>query len=229
MFVAVQTEKYYNDSNVLASMKTLIYKIAPTFFTIITLYYAYSYLELEMNTSYAKVEATTWDTFANCEPHVTIDGPESFKVRFAPGANTRVGVPEITGFLSAPGIETQEAKFHNWDAPQKGWHSLVFIGPTVKANYYCDISSPTKKLQLSYNRVKNLHVSVSDQAHVSSHELPTIQTQIKKYGGVTVKPENNNPYTFQAGTDTKTPYWLTFSVPIHSPHNVSTKIRYEFE
>lgn len=171
-------------------------------------------------------EVVEWDIKARCLPHVSIESHDSFTVSFSHQSTSETVI--VSAQLSTPGLPTAQAIDHRWGFPQHAWHSVLFSGPLVTAKFFCQDYAEEKKLHLSYYPKTDLKLSLSSRQELSDQELDTIDATGKK-SFVAVRIKEDGSESFQAGQLTENPYYLTFSVPVHSRHDIDTILKYQFE
>lgn len=171
------------------------------------------------------LETLEFDASADCYPEADVNGPEALSVLFRP-TTSRIEAAGFTASLSVSGELIQEAAGHRWDFPEEGWHSVFFEGPTITARFFCQESAPTKNLYISYQPEQDVKISLSQNQSLATSELDSMYSNVKK-SLVTVIPNGNDAF-YSAGRGTQSPYWLTFSAPVHSSHDINTTVKYEF-
>lgn len=207
-------------------MKNLSQSIFLVFLTI--LIFIQGYLLIDQGTApvYGTTENLDFDVSANCSPHVDIESYDALTIRFV-SKSLREG-PQMTAFLYAPQFPTESSLNQKWDFPLKQWHSVLFEGLPVTARFYCQESEETKDLHLSYYKDQEVKISLSQEATLSSRELDAINMAGKR-SFIAVHADSSKKEVYTAGKGTEHPYWLTFSIPVHSPHEIKTQLQYEFQ
>lgn len=170
-------------------------------------------------------ETLDFDVGAQCSAHDEVQNPTSVSVLFMP--TTTRGEPQMSASLSVSGQPLQTAIDNRWGYPQETWHSVLFEGPAVTANSYCQSAVISKNLYVSYQPVQDVKISLSKEATLSNTELDSVSSMVKK-SFLVVKPRPSHGEQYAAGRETNAPYWLTFSVPVHSLHDIQTLLQYEF-
>lgn len=166
-----------------------------------------------------------WDVSAECAPHTDVQGPQSMSVLFVPTAS-RDGIGSVSATLYPSGMSSESAIGQAWDFPQHGWHSVLFQGPPVTARFFCQDSQPKRNLAISYDRSTQVSIAASQTEKLSRQELSPISSILPK-NTLSILADPDNPF-YSAGAGTNNPYWLTISVPVHSAHEISTTVKYEF-
>ena len=162
---------------------------------------------------------------AKCESHSEIGTPEKIGVRFV-HQTTAEGLPSFEAFLSTDKPEEMSSIKNSFGFPEKSWISALFAGPPVEAAFYCQPASHPKDLFFIYYPIKGGKVFLSQNEEFSSNELDLIGSPGKDFLQVNSQGEFKNEY--KAGKDSINPYWLQFSVPLHSRDDLTTVIRYRF-
>jgi hypothetical protein len=140
---------------------------------------------------------------------------------------SRSQVGQLSATLYSQGTNPQDSIAQAWDSPQKNWHSVLFAGPLVKARFFCQDISPSKNLNITYDRNSGSQISMSQTPTISKQEL--LQTgSVQQKNTLTLFPDSTESSFYSAGENSQTPYWLTFSLPVHSPHDIKTTIKYSF-
>lgn len=185
-------------------------------------------LPLELSTAHGDpTEADLeFSVSADCDPHANISGPKSMSLVFV-STPSRTQTGQLSATLYSPGLSPQSSTAQSWDFPEQGWHSVLFPGPLVEARFYCQEAPPTRELAITYNRMSEAVIALSQTPTVSQQELEQSGT-IKKINTIPMIPDPVEPSFYSAGLDTQAPYWLTFSLPVHSPHDISTTLDYSF-
>lgn len=186
----------------------------------------YTVLRRGLQPVYAVTKILEWDVFASCEPHAQVQSPDSLTVRFV--NLSRPSGPQVTAFLSGPGLAIQQSPTHRWNFPEKGWHTVVFAGPPITGRFYCQDAPTTKRLHLSYHRGRDVKIGAGLRPDAPPAELDAINS-LARNNLIPVTIRKNKTGEYAAGRDTENPYWLTFSVPVHSSHRIQTRIQYQFE
>jgi hypothetical protein len=166
-----------------------------------------------------------FDVSAECSAHADINGPEAIVVLFTPV--TSRDAPQLTATLTVPQIGPQTALDHRWGYPESRWHSVLFAGPTVQARFFCQSAVENKTMRVSYYPEANVKIAFGVQPALSVNELDTVNQPTHK-SQMDVKSQNGKTSEFSAGVDSINPYYLTFSVPVHAPHDIKTTAQYEF-
>jgi hypothetical protein len=105
-------------------------------------------------------------------------------------------------------IETPAALVkQNW--PSSNTLSAVFLGPLVRATYYCENSHSGKDLAMSYQPVSGLKIYFSKVMSLMRLELQhTPKDEVLMH----LQAEGKHMNIFQAGNETASPYWLQLSI-----------------
>lgn len=175
----------------------------------------------------AATERLEWDVSAYCAPHVDVNSSANITVTILP--KTTVSGTEVSAYMNLPDAPTQNAISHTWEYPNKGWHALLFVGPTVKGTFYCqDQTVSNKSLHVSYLPDQNTKIFLSSEEALSKTELDTIGSS-SKMSSHKIQPDSEQLETFSAGLNSPNPYWLTFAFAMHSPHLMKTTLQFQFE
>lgn len=170
-------------------------------------------------------ETLDFDVVAQCLPHSAINHPEAMRLRFA-NTSTRQGTV-LDAFLSVDGAPELGTGMHRWDFPDEGWLSVLFEGPTVESELYCQDTTARKGLELSYYPQEKTRIFLARAAEFSQEELAGMDDASATVLEMNAEGPHGNRY--RAGQGSSTPYWLQFSVPVHSQGSVETAIRYELQ
>lgn len=166
-----------------------------------------------------------FDVSAECSPHSDVDGPETLAVLFIPA--TSRDAPQLTATLTLPRLPLQTDLDHRWGYPERGWHSVLFAGPPVQARFFCQVAVENKTMRVSYYPETDVKIAFGLQPSLSNNEIDTVNLPTNK-SQMDVKSENGKTSVFSAGLNSVNPYYLTFSVPVHAPHDIKTTAQYEF-
>lgn len=169
-------------------------------------------------------ESIELDVAAECAPHADVAGPSSMSLLFVPV--TSRGAPTFTATLYPENLPSQNEVAHRWDFPEKAWHSVVFEGPPITARFFCQTATPKKDLYVSYYPERQVKIAISQSPVPSAQELDTIDTNARRSMVSTSSDAEGSSYS--AGKGTNSQYWLTFSIPVHSDHDIKTTVKYEF-
>jgi hypothetical protein len=161
---------------------------------------------------------------AHCLPHSEVSSPNSMSVRFF-NRSTPEGT-DLKAFLSVDGRPDLVATDHRWDYPDKGSLSSLFPGPTVRAQTFCQTSPDTRAMHLSYYRQRGVRLFLSQTEGFSMKELDAIDGPTSSLLNLAPSGPYQNEYI--AGNGDLSPYWLQFSLPVHSVPSLNTSIRYRF-
>lgn len=164
-----------------------------------------------------------FDVVAQCLPHSSMKHPKAMRLRFA-NTSTRQGAV-FGAFLSIDDAPELTASTNRWDFPDERWLSVLFEGPTVESELYCQTPDSRKALELSYYPHEKTRIFLARTAEFSHEELAGIDDA----SGTVLEMSAEGPYgnRYRAGQGSANPYWLQFSVPVHSQGSVETSIRYE--
>lgn len=200
-------------------------KVVPFLLVVAILLATFHFLPVEPSSVQAASTDLEFDVSADCNPHVDIDGPEFIAVLFFP-VTSRSGVGQLSATLFSQGNDPQASTAQSWDFPQQGWHSVLFPGPPVQARFFCQNALPTRNLAVTYDRSSDAKISLSQTPTISTRELE--QTGLVSTAILSVPHDDEQTTFHSAGEGTNTPYWLTFSLPVHSKHNIETTVKYTF-
>lgn len=171
-------------------------------------------------------QASEWEVSAQCLSHSETSGPQGMQVRYM--YQTHASGAQLQGFLTVDGGLNLPSSREGWDTPNQGWVSVLFKGPPIQSKLYCqDVLGP-KTLHLSYYPHQGSKIYFSPQEMFSNQELDFVDGGAPK-SHMTLWPGGEAQNEYLAGAGTPNPYWLQFSVPIHSPHSIETAIRYSVE
>lgn len=167
-----------------------------------------------------------FDVSAQCDSHLQINGPNSLLV--STFFNVMASGTELQAFLIPDNGVKQEAQTYQWGFSNKNWYAILFAGPKVEAQFYCDPSATVKEMALSYYRGENFKISLGNSEILSNDELDSETTTVKT-SKVKLSQDPERDQSYSAGKDTVNPYWLTFSQYMHAPKRMETAVKYNFQ
>lgn len=182
--------------------------------------------EFSFRPAEASSDKIEWEVSALCRPHAEVIHPSVLSVRFMP-VSTVSGV-SLNASLSIDGADERISLDNRFGLPRKGWISSRFEGPPVKARYFCQESPPAKNLRLSYMPRSDMQVSLNRDNSWGMTELDRIDNPSPKTV-IEVKQSAKGSESYMAGRGSAQPYWLTFSMPVHSNAVFRTTLRYELQ
>jgi hypothetical protein len=164
------------------------------------------------------------DVSAQCLAHSAIAGPRYLQVHFS-HLSDRSGV-HADAFVSIAGNARDAALQTKWDLPERRWLSALFAGPTIVGKKYCQSTENTTALQMAYFRQQGVKLYINNSPDFGTKEMDAIGQQVTNTLLVHQEGPQGNQYA--VGNGTSTPYWLQFSIPLHSAHSIRTTLRYQF-
>lgn len=208
-------------------MSVAKYNILSLFFCLMLLSLSLAlFLEKGFQEAESSYDFVEFEVSAICRSHVLVKGPTSIVIDYL-FTSTASGT-ELDGFLTTNIGDQVQASSYRWDFPQRNWFSVLFEGPPVNAQYYCEPSGNSKEVHLSYYRTENFKISLSNTSHLSQSELDPIQSA-NRSSRMTVPVSQDTNQMYPAGKGSQTPYWLTFSQEMHSSKRMETTVEYKFE
>lgn len=183
-------------------------------------------LTFDSSSAQATTESLEWEISALCLPHAEVVHPANLSVRFMP--MTTLAGPQLTASLSMDEAYQRISLENRFGLPEEGWISSRFEGPKVEAHYFCQQTSPTKNLHISYTPHIDVQVSLNKENNWEMMELDKMQASSQKTA-IEVKQNGPESESYVAGEGSLQPYWLTFSMPVHSIGLFTTTLRYEIQ
>lgn len=171
-------------------------------------------------------DALDFDVSARCDSHIQVTGPHSLLV--ATVFNVTASGTELQAFLTPDNGVKEEAETYQWGFSDKNWYAILFAGPKVEAQFYCDPSATVKEMDMSYYRGENFKISLGNSKILSNNELDSI-TATTKTSKIRLSQDPERDQSYSAGKDTLNPYWLTFSQYMHAPERMETTVKYNFQ
>jgi hypothetical protein len=171
-------------------------------------------------------EQTNFEVKARCEAHSEMASPDNMSIRFVHQIFEE-GLPSFESFLSVDESEEIAGTKNVFSFPKKGWISALFEGPPIQTTLYCQDSSNSKDVYLSYYPIKGGKVYLARTDNLSADELDLIGSPSGK-SLLQLIPGGEFKNEYKAGKGSPNPYWLQFSVPFHSRDMMTTVIRYRF-
>lgn len=183
-----------------------------------------SWLHLEWPHTFAEV-SSEWEMVALCESHSELTSPQNMNARFA-YSSLATGM-QVNATLSFDGGEEIQSGVHRFSFPEKGWVSILFDGPSLRNQIFCEDANGPKFFSMNYEKGDAVRLSAGSQNRFSEKELPNSDSPPEPVMPLLPQGEDQNIY--EAGHNTAQPYWLQISVPVHSNHNLHTALRYSIQ
>lgn len=175
----------------------------------------------------SRQEYFEWSVTARCDPHSLVSGPQNlqFQILFI---TSPTASPQVSGWMmaDAPANTLTSPVRHEWGKPLPEWVSVIFPGPLITGNFYCQQEWADKQLHLSYTRQPQIRLGLSRDGQVTSDELDPINSPMRNTLTVGRSPEN--PTVYQAGGPGNAPYWIQLSIPIRAQPSASSSVHYQF-
>lgn len=204
-------------------VKKISFQIVTSVFLIISLFKIQSTLTIEAALAEATSESLEFAVSALCSPHSQIVNPETVSFRFMP-TSTQSGM-QINATLIVDDdaeIFSEETRFNT---PNKGWVGSLFKGPGVTARYFCQEPPAIPQMHVSYAPLSEVRLLFgTDRNWAALRELDGLNAAARNTL-LSLKKEEEEKYI--AGDQTDNPYWLAFSMPVHSNGIFRTTLRYE--
>lgn len=175
-----------------------------------------------MQSSDAASDQMDFEVSAQCLPHSEINIPSFLQMQYGFVGDAQGSVVHS---LLRTGSEDIPHMAFRFGTPQRGWVSMIFPGPAVQANLYCQSSSSTQSFYLSGDRFSRMKLYLSRDGGFSEEELASTQMTQKTELRVTASGESQNQFRF--GHNMENPYWLQFAVPVHEPVSLQGNLNIE--
>ncbi len=171
----------------------------------------------------AASDSVEFEVSALCSPHSQIINPETVSFRFMP-TSTQSGL-QINATLSVDDGSEIISDENRFDTPTKGWVGSLFKGPEVSARYFCQEPPAIPQMHVSYAPLSDVQLLFgNDHNWAALRELDGLNSAARNTL-LSLKKEEEEKYG--AGNQTNNPYWLAFSMPVHSNGIFRTTLRYE--
>ncbi len=167
-------------------------------------------------------DSLDFEVAASCLPHSEIDLPSSLQLKYGFVGTAQASSIEATLRTGIDLYEPSDAKF---GVPERGWVSIIFPGPVIRVNLYCQNIADSQPFYLSADRFSRMRIYLSRNGSFSQEELASSQTIQKSELRVSGSGRYKNEFAF--GKDTDQPYWLQFGLSFAEPLSLDGRINFE--